>query len=158
MLAKEAALSVIEMDVRRRMATVLDPKTTADDAGPGSERTFGLVFAALFFIIACRPLLHHEGPHWWAVGVAIVFAALALAAPAVLWPLNSLWHQLGLLLHRIMSPLVMGAIFFLAVTPIAVIMRLTGKDVLGLRRRSDLASYWIARESTGDPQDMKRQF
>jgi hypothetical protein len=141
------------------MATALDPSTKAAEPGPGSERTFGLVFAGLFALIACRPLLHREAPTWWALALAVAFAIAALAAPGTLRPLNWLWHRFGLLLHRVVSPLVMGAIFFLAVTPVALIMRLRGKDVLGLHRRRDLASYWIVRETTGTaPDTMKRQF
>lgn len=141
------------------MATALDPKATAAESGPGSERTFGLVFAGLFVLIGCRPLLGGERPHWWALGVAVAFAVAALAAPGTLKPLNWLWHKFGLVLHRVMSPLVMGAIFFLCVTPVALIMRLLGKDVLRLRRRRDLATYWIARETPGSaPDTMKRQF
>ena len=141
------------------MVTVLDPKTKARDAGPGSERTFGLVFAGLFVIIGCRPLLSGERPHWWALALALAFAAAAFAAPGTLRPLNWLWHRFGLLLHMIMSPLIMGAIFFLAVTPVALLMRLFGKDVLGLRRRRDAATYWVARETQGSaPEAMKRQF
>lgn len=140
------------------MVTALDPKTKAPDAGPGSERTFGLVFAALFLIIGCRPLISGLSPHWWAFVVAAAFAAAAFVAPAALKPLNWLWHRFGLLLHKVMSPLILGGVFFLAVTPVAFIMRLTGKDVLGLRRNS-AASYWIARETPGsDPDSMKRQF
>lgn len=141
------------------MVTALDPKTEARDAGPGSERTFGLVFAGLFVIIGCRPLLSGATPHWWALGVAAVFAIAAFAAPGALKLLNWLWHRFGLLLHKVMSPLIMGAIFFLAVTPVALIMRMFGKDVLGLRRRRDTTSYWIARETTGSaPESMKQQF
>lgn len=141
------------------MATALDPKTTNADAGPGSERTFGLVFAGLFVIIGCRPLLHGAAPYWWALVLAVAFAIAAFVAPGLLKPLNWLWHRFGLLLHKIMSPLLMGAIFFIAVTPVAVIMRLLGKDMLSLRRRRDLASYWIVREAPGsEPDSMKQQF
>jgi Saxitoxin biosynthesis operon protein SxtJ len=141
------------------MATALDPKSAEAQPGPGSERMFGLVFAGLFLIIGGRPLLSGESPHWWALAVAAAFAVAAVAAPATLRPLNWLWHKFGLLLHHVMSPLVMGTIFFLAVTPVALIMRLLGKDVLGLRRRPDLSSYWIARQTPGSaPETMKRQF
>jgi Saxitoxin biosynthesis operon protein SxtJ len=141
------------------MATALDPKTTNTDAGPGSERTFGLVFAGLFVVIGGRPLLHGAAPYWWSFGIAVAFAIAAFAAPAILWPLNWLWHRFGLLLHKIMSPLLMGAIFFIAVTPVAVIMRLLGKDMLSLLRRRDLKTYWIARETPGSaPDSMKQQF
>lgn len=141
------------------MATALDPKTKAADPGPGSERMFGLVFGGLFALIGCRPLLHREAPYWWALALAVAFVVAAFVVPRLLRPLNWLWHKFGLLLHRIMSPLIMGAIFFLCVTPVALIMRLLGKDVLGLRRRRDLSTYWIVRQTPGSaPDTMKRQF
>jgi len=141
------------------MATALDPKTAEAQPGPGSERTFGLVFAGLFVIVGGRPGLSGEPPRWWALALALGFAAAALAAPAILKPLNRVWHKFGLLLHYVMSPLIMGTIFFLAVTPVALVMRLLGKDMLGLRRRPDLSTYWIARQTPGSaPESMKRQF
>ena len=140
------------------MATALDPKGAADAIRPGSERTFGLVFAAVFVLVGAWPLIGAGAPRWWAFAVAAAFAVCALAAPALLRPLNWAWHQFGLLLHRVVSPLVMGAIFFLCVTPVALIMRLLGKDVLSLRRR-DHSSYWIMRQTPGsEPKTMKRQF
>ena len=87
------------------MVTALDPKTKARDAGPGSERTFGLVFAGLFVIIGCRPLLSGDGLIGGRSVLAVAFAVAAFAAPGALQPLNWLWHRFGLLLHRIMSPL-----------------------------------------------------
>jgi hypothetical protein len=141
------------------MATAPDPKTTRAPSGPGSERTFGIVFAILFVIIGCRPLLGGAAPVWWSIALAAAFAIAAVVAPNLLRPLNWLWYRLGILLHHVMSPLIMGAIFFLCVTPIALFMRLAGKDVLGLRLRRDVATYWHRRETPASaPESMKRQF
>jgi Saxitoxin biosynthesis operon protein SxtJ len=141
------------------MATALEPSRAREPAPESSDRSFGLVFAAVFSLIGCLPLLRLQTPRWWALGVAVAFALLALLRPAVLRPLNRAWLALGRLLHAVVSPLVMSAVFFLCVTPVAWIMRLRGKDVLSLARRPDLPSYWIAREPSPPPAEtMKRQF
>src|SRR5262249_28270371 len=96
---------------------------------------------------------------WWALAVAAAFAVVALARPQLLHPLNRAWLALGRLLHKIVSPLVMGAIFFAVVTPTGWIMRLRGKDVLSLKRRPDQTSYWIRRQPTRpEAETMKNQF
>jgi hypothetical protein len=97
----------------------------------GSNRNFGLVFAGVFGILAFWPLIRHgEAVRWWAVAPAAVFLGLALYADHLLTPLNKLWFRFGLLLHSVVSPLVMGALFFGAVTPFAYALRLMGKDIL----------------------------
>jgi saxitoxin biosynthesis operon SxtJ-like protein len=141
------------------MRSVTEGQRTEDEVSPGSDRGFGLVMAAAAAIFGCLPLLRLAAPHWWLVGVAVVFAAVALVFPSALHPLNYVWFRFGLLLHRVVSPLVIGAVFFLCVTPIGLILRLFGKDVLSLRRRADLASYWIVRDPPGpEPGTMTRQF
>jgi predicted membrane metal-binding protein len=141
------------------MATVLEPSLARGPAPESSDRSFGFVFAGVFALIGCWPLLHFQPPRWWALGIAFAFALAALVRPQILHPLNRAWLMLGLLLHKVVSPLVMGLIFFLCVTPTAWIMRLRGKDVLSLSRRPDLSSYWIAREpQPPDAETMKRQF
>jgi hypothetical protein len=141
------------------MATALEPSLAREPAPESSDRSFGLVFAAVFSLIGGLPLLRLQTPRWWALGVAVAFALLALLWPAVLHPLNRAWLALGRLLHAVVSPLIMSAVFFLCVTPVAWIMRLCGKDVLSLARRPDLPSYWIAREPSLPPAEtMKRQF
>jgi len=125
----------------------------------GSDRSFGLVFAALFAVVALAPLRHGHDVRLWALGLAAVFAAAALAAPSVLRPLNLLWFRFGMLLHHVVTPVVMGLLFFAVVTPVGVAMRLTGKDPLRLRRDGSAASYWILRQPPGpDPATMKHQF
>ena len=141
------------------MATVLEPSLHRGPAPQSTDRSFGLVFAAVFALIACWPLVRLETPRWWAVGVAAAFAAVALVRPRLLRHLNRAWLVLGHLMHRVVSPLVMGAIFFLCVTPTGWIMRWRGKDLLALKRRPDLKSYWIDRGSSPpEAQSMKNQF
>jgi predicted membrane metal-binding protein len=141
------------------MATVLEPTIDRGPPPESSDRNFGFVFAAVFALIGCWPLWHSESPRWWALIVAAVFALVALIRPQVLRHLNRAWLALGKLMHRIVSPIVMGALFFLCVTPTAYIMRMRGKDLLSLKPRPDLKSYWIEREpSSSDPEAMKHQY
>ena len=125
----------------------------------GSERSLGMVFAAVFAIVGLFPLWDGGAVRLWALIVAGVFLALALIAPALLGPLNRLWFRFGMLLNRIVSPLVIGLLFFLTVTPMALIMRVAGKDPLRLRFDKAAESYWIPRDPPGpDPQTMRNQF
>jgi len=141
------------------MATILEPTIDRGPAPESSDRSFGLVFAVVFVIIACWPLLHWESPRWWALAVAVAFAIVAFSRPQLLQPLNRVWLALGRLLHKIVSPLVMGLIFFVAVTPTGWIMRLRGKDLLSLKRQPDQKSYWIKRDATGpESETMMNQF
>ena len=126
-------------------------------ANIGSERAFGLVFAGVFLLVALWPLLErastHESPRIWAIAVAAAFALSAWLAPRLLAPLNRLWFRFGALLHRIVSPIALGVIFFGVITPFALVMRLFGRDELLLRRRSARPSYWVRREPPGPPPD-----
>jgi len=121
----------------------------------GSERAFGLVFAVVFLLIALWPLFErasaHGSPRAWAIGVAAAFALCAWLAPRVLAPLNRLWFRFGELLHRIVSPIALGVIFFGVITPYALVMRIFGRDALLLRKRSARPSYWVRREPPGPP-------
>ena len=119
----------------------------------GSERAFGLVFAAVFLLVSLWPLLDRAAPRIWALGLAAAFALCAWLAPRLLAPLNLLWFRFGGLLHRIVSPIALGVIFFGVITPFAVVMRLFKRDALLLRRRSARPSYWVRREPPGPPPD-----
>jgi hypothetical protein len=126
-----------------------------------SARSFGFVMAAFFALVALFPLLHGllSSIRWWALVVAAAFLALALLWTAPLRPLNRAWLKLGLLLSKIVSPIVMMVLFYATVTPIGVLMRLSGKDPLRLRRDATATSYWIPREPPGPaPDSMKQQF
>ena len=125
-----------------------------------SDRSFGLVFFVVLSLYGLFPLLREpRGVRLWALIAGAVFLALALVAPKLLAPLNAVWTKLGLLMGRVVNPIVMGLLFFFTITPMAILMRMAGKD--GLRRRLDkkAASYWIVRTPPGPPpESMKNQF
>ncbi|MBK7677015.1 MAG: hypothetical protein IPJ27_20930 [Candidatus Accumulibacter sp.] len=124
-----------------------------------SDRSFGLVFAAVFLIIALYPLLHAQGIRIWAILVSCIFLLLAALVPQVLAPANRLWTKFGRLLHNIVSPIALGILFFLVVTPTALLMRLFGKDPLRLRFDPAADSYWIRRDPPGPAADsLNNQF
>ena len=124
-----------------------------------SDRSFGLVFAGVFLIVACWPLFYWELPRWWALGVAVVFAVISIWKPALLARPNRLWTKLGLLLGKIVSPIALGIVFYGVVAPIGLLVRLTGKDPLRLKLDSSADSYWILRKPPGPPPDsMTNQF
>lgn len=124
-----------------------------------SDRAFGFVFAAVFTLIGLWPLLSGNRTRYWALVCAAGFVILALAAPRMLAPLNRLWLRFGLLLHKITNPIIMGVVFYLAVTPTALVMRALGKDILHRKLDPDAKSYWIERQPHGpDPASMKEQF
>jgi len=131
------------------------------DVDAPSDRSFGIVLACFFAIIAVAPLLRnwHHPIRWWALGVAAVALILSVFWPAPLGPLNRLSFKLSILLFRVVNPIVLGFIYFAAVTPLGLLMRACGKDTLRLRRNSVASSYWIPREPPGpSPESMRNQF
>ena len=142
-----------------------DSKSLHEDLGrqdapkAGSERGFGIVFAVVFTVIGLWPLLDGAPVRVWALVAAAGFLAAGLLTPGLLKPLNRAWYLFGLGLHRIVNPLIMGLLFFLTVTPIALIMRAMGKDPLHRAFDPDAASYWIEREPPDPaPESMRQQF
>jgi Saxitoxin biosynthesis operon protein SxtJ len=125
----------------------------------GSNKSFGLVFAAFFAIVALLPLIHSGPLRWWALAVAVAFAAAAFVAPRLLQPLNWLWFKLGLLLHHVVNPVIMAAMFYGAMLPMGLLLRFLGKDLLRLKREPGANSYWIAREPPAPSHgSMSKQF
>jgi hypothetical protein len=125
----------------------------------GSERSFGIVFACVFALIGCVPWLLGHGWRLWALAIAAIFLAVALIYPRLLTPLNYVWFKFGLALHHIVNPIIMGLIFFGAVLPTGLMVRLFGKDLLRLKRDPQATSYWIERDPPGPgPDTMTRQF
>ena len=125
-----------------------------------SDRSFGLVVAGFFVVVAVLPVLQRppSSVRWWAIAVAAGFLALALLRSEWLRPLNRAWQKLGLSLSRIVSPVVLALLFYAVMTPAALLMRVCGVDPLRLRRGT-VTSYWILREPPGPaPQSMKNQF
>jgi hypothetical protein len=124
-----------------------------------SNRAFGIVFTVVFLVIALWPLVNGEGPRLWALVVAGGFLLLAIAFPRYLAPLNRLWARFGVLLHKVVNPIILGLMFVLAITPVALIFRALGKDPLNRRFDPDAESYWIKREDVGPPPEtMRNQF
>ena len=125
----------------------------------GSNRSFGLIFAVFFCLVALLPAVHGAPVRWWALGVAILFAAVAFLAPRALSPLNWVWFKLGLLLHHVVNPVIMAVMFYGAILPMAILLRAIGKDLLRLKREPESASYWIPREPPAPaPGSMSKQF
>jgi Saxitoxin biosynthesis operon protein SxtJ len=130
-----------------------------DDVKLPSERSFAHVFAVVFALVGLLPLLHGGSVRLWCFGVAAVFLLLGYLLPTALRPLNKLWFRFGLLLHAIVNPLILGAMFFLAVTPMALLMRAWGKRFLNMDFDASAKSYWIERKPPGPtPQSARRQF
>lgn len=124
-----------------------------------SDRSFGVFFSALFCAIALWPLMDGGGVRLWALGIASVLLLLGLFRPGTLAPLNRLWTRFGLLLHRIVSPIMLGAIYVLAFVPTAQVMRIFGYDSMHRSFEPDAKSYWVARDpDDSGPPSMKRQF
>lgn len=125
----------------------------------GSERGFGVVFAVVFVVVGLWPLIDGGPVRIWALVLAALFVLAAVVAPVVLRPLNRLWFLLGLALHKVVNPLVMGVLFYLTVTPMALLMRLAGKNPLRLKFDRQAKSYWIERQPAGPaPESMRHQF
>ena len=126
-----------------------------DDIKLGSNKSFGIVFFVLFLSISLYPLINNENIRLWSLIISLIFLVLGILNSNLLSPLNKIWFRFGILLGKLISPVIMGIIFFLVVTPIGLIMRLFGKDVLNLKY-NDYKTYWI--EKTGPKSKMKNQF
>ena len=126
-----------------------------DDIKISSNRSFGIVFFIVFLLIALYPLIYSGEIRVWSAIISLILLALGVLNSKILTPLNKLWFKFGIFLSKIISPLIMGIIFFLVVTPIGLIMRIFGKDVLNLKYNKN-QSYWI--EKKGPKSRMKDQF
>jgi hypothetical protein len=124
-----------------------------------SDRAFGGVFALVFLIVAAWPILHASPPRWWALALATVFSGVAWLRPSYLAPLNRRWIKLGVFIGQVVSPVALGVLFFGMLTPVAIVMRLAGKDPLLLKRDPNASSYWHVRKPPGPrPDSMNQQF
>ena len=119
-----------------------------------SNKSFGIVFFVFFIAIAFYPLINNEEYKLWALIISLIFLILGLVNSSILTPLNLLWFKFGMLLGRVVSPIIMALVFFVVVTPTGLIMRLFQKDLIKLKKK-DKKSYWIERKSKSE---MKNQF
>tara|TARA_B100000287_G_C20398421_1_gene688614 strand:+ start:54 stop:434 length:381 start_codon:yes stop_codon:yes gene_type:complete len=121
----------------------------------GTNRSFGIVFFIVFLIISLWPLFSANEVRIWSLIISIIFLILGLINSRILTPLNKLWFKFGIFLGNIISPIVMGIIYFVVVTPIALVLKLLNKDVLTLKKTKN-SSYWINKEKYNS--SMKNQF
>jgi len=126
-----------------------------NDIKIGSNKSFGIVFFVVFLLIGIYPILKDGNIRIWSLVIAIIFLFLSLTKPRILTPLNKVWIKFGLFLGKIVSPIVMGVIFFAVVTPTSFFMKIFGKDLLNLKYNNN-KTYWI--EKSGPKSKMKNQF
>jgi len=126
-----------------------------DDIKISSNRNFGIVFFIVFLIIALYPLIFNENIRLWSLIISLVFLILGLINSKILTPLNKIWFKFGIYLGKLISPIIMGIIFFFVVTPTGYVMRFLRKDILNLKYNNN-KSYWI--EKNNLKSNMKNQF
>lgn len=131
-----------------------------DDVRPGSNRSFGITFAVVFAVISLLPLASHGGRIvLWTLVCSGAFLVSGLFFPSILAPLNRIWFKFGLLLHHVVSPLVLGFLFFVIFTPFALVVRLLGGKLLSLQKEKSAPSYWNRRDPPGPaPETVRNQF
>ena len=120
-----------------------------------SNRSFGIVFFVFFLIISLWPLKIGQDIRLWSLVISIIFLLLGLFNSKLLTPLNRIWFKFGLLLGKVVSPVIMGVVFFFVVTPTGLIMKFLGKDLLNLKKNKS-KSYWV--EKKNENTSMKKQF
>ena len=120
-----------------------------------SNRSFGILFFIVFVIIGLWPLLNDADIRIWSILLSLVFLILGIFNSKILTPFNRIWVRFGIILGTIIAPFVMGLVFFIVITPIGIVMRLLGKDLLNIKY-SNKISYWIKRDKNIGP--MKKQF
>ena len=121
-----------------------------------SNRNFGLVFFFIFLVVSIWPLTHNESPRIWSAIISLAFLILVLTRSKLLTPLNRLWAKFGIILGSIIAPIVMGVVFFLVITPIGLVMKIIGKDLLSIKYDKKKETYWVKRDKPTSA--MKQQF
>jgi hypothetical protein len=141
------------------MSSTHESYTREETVKVGSERSFGLTIAAVLLLLSSFNWWH-AGRSWpWLTGIAAFLMTAALVHPPALKGLNQLWFKFGMLLHKVVNPVVMGLLFYGAVLPTGLVMRAMGKDLLRLKREPEAGTYWIRRVPAGpSPESMKDQF
>ena len=154
---KLVEMNLVPATQEKNISIVMDlyNKIIMNDIKIGSNRSFGLVFFVVFFIISIYPILNNGDIRIWSLILSFVFLILGLLNSKILSPLNKIWFKFGIFLGKFISPIIMGLIFFVVVTPIGLLMRVLRKDLLNLKF-SNHKSYWI--EKKGPESKMRNQF
>jgi hypothetical protein len=141
------------LSIHEDLTRDLDVKTSTD-------RNFGFVFTVVFAIIGFLPWFGESGGiYLWALIVSSLFLLVTVTKPVLLSPLNLVWTKFGLLLQKVVSPVVLGSMFFLILTPFGLAVRIMGKDLLRLKLDKKATSYWVERTPPGpSPESMKNQY
>ena len=130
-----------------------------DSTRGSSDRSFGLVFTGFFALVACLPLLRGRAFRPWALAVSGAFLLVTLVRPRLLHPLNRLWTRLAGLISKVTNPIMTGLMFYILFTPVALVLRLMGKDLLRLKAQPGAKTFWIPRDPPGPaPETMRNQF
>ena len=130
--------------------------TTNSKIKISSNRSFGLVFFVVFLIVALWPLKSGEDFRLWSLTLSIIFLILGVLNSKLLTPLNKLWFKFGIFLGSIVSPIIMGVVYFIVVTPTGLFIRLLGKDLLKTSKEKHTSTYWVKRNK--QQSSMKKQF
>ena len=117
-----------------------------DDIKISSNRSFGIVFFVVFILVALYPLVYSGEIRIWSIVLSLIFLTLGLLNSKILTPLNKAWIKFGEILGRVIAPIVMAIVYFLILTPISLLVRLFGKDLIGMKFSNDIKSYWIKRK------------
>ena len=130
-------------------------KLNSNNIKISSNRSFGILFFIVFLIIGIWPLLNQNEIRIWSLSISIIFLVLGIFNSKILYPLNKVWFKFGIILGNIISPFVMGIIFFFVVTPTSIIMKLLGKDLINLKKNNK-KTYWI--QKNNKKSKMKNQY
>ena len=120
-----------------------------------SNRTFGILFFLVFLIVGIWPILNNENMRWWAIVISLIFLLLGIINSKILTPFNKIWIKIGEILGKLIAPIVMAAIYFIIITPMAIFLKLFKKDLLKIKF-TPVNTYWIKRDKKFG--SMKRQF
>ena len=124
-----------------------------------SDRSFGLVITSACVIVALYPLIATRTPHWWLLVVAAILFVLSLVKPNLLTPFNRIWTRFGLILGKFVNPIVLGLMYYLIIFPLALVLKLFGRDQMQRKFNSELETYWQNREPPGPtPGSMQNQY
>ncbi len=120
-----------------------------------TNRNFGIVFFIVFLLIGLFPLIQDKEPRVWSLIISIIFLILGIINSKILSPLNKFWMKFGLFLGNLISPIVMGIIYFGVITPTGILMRILKKDILNLKKNNK-KTYWLVKDNSNN--NMRNQF